>query len=182
MKFQNLRTSVSLILSIPVLILCSCQNSSNKLQDSEGTIKVSQQNNGSISLHLDKAICYHNRFDPSLNTAEWKIVISKPGRYQVWITSAAKDTMNLGYKTPVTIDLNGDRLEVKPVGNKIIKDASNVKEPYFRADSYMGSFYIQQPGEYQIQVISEKIIAHDRSNWQNESVNTMLMSVMLTPM
>ncbi|HRR16675.1 MAG TPA: hypothetical protein P5320_08105, partial [Bacteroidales bacterium] len=117
------------------------------------------------------------------NTAEWSIKITKPGRYGVWLVSAAKDTMNLGYRAPVTIDINGERLEVKPVGNKIVRNAGNVKSPYYRADSYAGTFYVQNPGEYNVQVISEKIIALDnRKNWQNEPVNTMLMSVMLTPM
>jgi len=165
-------------------VLTSCANNKkNRLTGGNDTVFITQRDDGTISLDIDKATCYHNRTDPSLNTAEWYIKISKPGRYGVWLISAAKDTMNLGYKAPVRIDFNGERIEVKPVGNKIVKNSGEVKSPFFRADSFVGSFYVQNPGQYNVQVISEKIMARDNKiNWQNEPVNTMLMSVMLTPM
>lgn len=173
---------VNLFVVLSFVSLSSCSNK-NKLSAESDSVVITQRDDGTISLDVEKATCYHNRTDPSLNTAEWSIKITKPGRYGVWLVSAAKDTMNLGYRAPVTIDINGERLEVKPVGNKIVRNAGNVKSPYYRADSYAGTFYVQNPGEYNVQVISEKIIALDnRKNWQNEPVNTMLMSVMLTPM
>jgi len=47
----------------------------------------------------------------------------------------------------------------------------------------MGSFYLSEPGEYNIQVISEKVIAKNTGT-KNASPtdDTILMSVMLTPM
>jgi len=173
-----------LLVVIFFTMLASCSNNTkNRLTEGSDTVFITQRDDGTISLDVEKATCYHNRTDPSLNTAEWSIKISKPGRYGVWLISAAKDTMDLGYKAPVRVDFNGERLEVKPVGNKIVKNSREVKSPYYRAESFVGSFYVQNPGEYNIQVISEKIIALDnKANWQNEPVNTMLMSVMLTPM
>ncbi|MGQ9620964.1 MAG: hypothetical protein ACUVTX_08280, partial [Bacteroidales bacterium] len=180
----NIRSGIILIIIITVLYsVLSCSNSGQSNYDSTRTGKIIQQDNGTISLNLEKAVCYHNRVDPSMNTAEWSIVVSKPGRYEVWLTTATKDTMNLGYKDPVKIDLNGVRLEGKPIGNKIVRNAGNIKAPYYRADSYMGSFYIEAAGEYSIQVISEKVIANDdKHNRQNETFSTMLVSVMLTPL
>lgn len=175
---------LNLIIYLILIILWSCGNAgSNKFGNETGMVKIKQQDDGRISLPLEKASCYHNRHDPSLNTAEWSFVVSKPGRYNVWLSSATRDTMNLGYSNAVRIDLNDERLEARPVGDKIIPDARDVKKPYFRADSYMGSVYIQEPGEYSIQVISEKVIALDEnSETAGASPETMMMSVFLTPM
>jgi hypothetical protein len=47
----------------------------------------------------------------------------------------------------------------------------------------MGSFYIQEPGEYTIQVISEKVIPQkDIASASSSANHTKLMSVILTPM
>jgi hypothetical protein len=95
-------------------------------------------------LILDKASFYCDGVNPSNNTAEWDIVISKSGRFKVWITSATQDT---------------------------------------RADSYMGSLYVAKPGEYNIQLISEKVIM-EKSESKKATLydDTKLMSVMLTPL
>jgi hypothetical protein len=75
-----------------------------------------------------------------------------------------------------------DQLEVNPVCDKIVRNSSDVHYPYFRADSYMGSIYVSEPGEYNIQLISEKVIAK-RAESLNTSLadDTKLMSVILTP-
>jgi hypothetical protein len=145
--------------------------------------KILQQEDGSFSLSLEQAAFYKSEIDSSCNTAEWNIVVSVPGRYNVWLTSATRDTMNLSYINSVKINLEDERLEAKPVGDKIILNASDVKLPYYRAESFMGTFYIQEAGEYNLQVISEKVGCtdpkHETSSMQD---NTKLMSVVLTPM
>jgi hypothetical protein len=149
----------------------------------EARQKIQQQADGTISLNMDKASCYNDVQNPSSNTAEWDFVVSKAGRYSVWLSSATVDTMHLQYASSVKISLLDERLDVKPVGDKIVLDANDVKYPYYRADSYMGSFYIQEPGEYSIQVISEKVMPQkDVASAPATSNHTKLMSVILTPM
>jgi len=163
------------------LITYSCNNSGKKITSAEGKIK--QLEDGSIDLHIDKAACYHDSKNPSSNTAEWNIVISKPGRFKVWLSSATIDTMDLKYDNSVKISLQDERLDVKPVGDKIVLNTNDVKYPYFRADSFMGTFYIQEPGEYNLQVISEKVTAKSDTNQSDTELgHTKLMSVFLTPM
>jgi len=168
-----------------ILGLISCGNSTpESASDSSNTKeKIHQQEDGTLSLSLDKAAFYRNEVDPSCNTAEWNIVVSKPGRYSVWLSSATKDTMNLSYANSVKINLEDERLEAKPIGDKIVLNAKNVKYPYYRADSYMGTFYIQEAGEYNLQVISEKVLkTNAKAETAHTENNTKLMSVILTPM
>jgi hypothetical protein len=165
--------------------LNSCGNSGSNIADNNknNLEKILQQADGTLSLSLDKAAFYKDEGDPSCNTAEWNIVVSKPGRYSVWLSTATKDTMNLSYANSVKINLEDERLEAKPIGDRIVLNANEVKYPYFRADSYMGSFYIQEAGEYNLQVISEKVRKSDvKPNVGPSEDNTKLMSVILTPM
>ena len=179
--------SILFLVSVLVisLITYSCTDSGKK----QGKVLITNNNivqqndDGTIDLHIEKASCYNDNTNPSCNTAEWNIIVSKPGRYKVWLSSATKDTMDLRYKSTVKISLQDERLDVKPVGDKIVLNANDVKYPYYRADSYMGTFYIQDPGEYSIQVISEKAVAksdHTQGNPIND--DTKMMSVFLTPM
>ena len=115
------------------LITYSCSNSGKDASNSSE--KIRQMDDGTIKLALEKAACYNDNANPSCNTGEWNIIVSKPGRYKVWLTSATIDTMHLQYKTSVKISLQDERLEVQPVGDKKVLDASDVKYPYFRADS-----------------------------------------------
>jgi hypothetical protein len=168
-----------------LIIAYSCANSGNNFSDNSGNREelIHQQEDGTISLNIDKAAFYNCDFDPSSNTAEWAFTVSKPGRYKVWLSSATVDTMNLRYANSVKINLLDERLEGKPVGDKIFVNARDVRFPYFRADSYMGTFYIQEPGEYSIQVISEKVIPQNKLKQGFTSDDrTKLMSVILTPM
>jgi len=179
--WRNLTIS---IIGIIILICTSCADSgsgSKKVTDSAD--KITQQADGTISLKLEKASFYNCETDPSNNTAEWSFVVSKPGRYGVWLSTATKDTMNLRYASSVKINLQDERIEAKPVGDKIVLNAGDVKYPYFRADSYMGTFYIEQPGEYSIQVISEKVVPVDKNVDLSKIENTTrMMSVVLTPL
>lgn len=167
---------IAFILSISI----SCNNSGNSNGKTE---KITQQADGTISLRLEKASLYNCESNPANNTAEWNFIVSRPGRYGVWLSTATTDTMDLRYSSSVKISLQDERIEAKPVGNKIVLNADDVKYPYYRADSYMGTFYIEQAGEYSIQVINEKVISVDKKEDSDNSSNpTRMMSVVLTPM
>ncbi len=172
---------VKLIGCLGFCVLVSCGNSGKN--DGKQSEKITQQADGTISLKLEKASLYKCESNPSNNTAEWNFVVSRPGRYGVWISTATTDTMDLRYASSVKISLQDERIEAKPVGDKIILNAKDVKYPYYRADSYMGTFYFEQPGEYSIQVINEKVVTADRKDDQEKTGNaTRMMSVILTPL
>lgn len=144
--------------------------------------KILQQDDGTISLKVDKAECYHDMENPSSNTAEWNVFVSKSGRFNVWLTSATKDTNDLQYNHTVMLSILDNRLEADPECDKIILNSSDVSYPYFRADSFMGSLYIQDTGLYNIQVISDKILPKGYENKDaSKTDNTKLLSVFFTP-
>jgi hypothetical protein len=166
------------IFLIPVL---SCGNLKKERTTLKDDNKILQQNDGSFSLKLAKADCYSDIADPSNNTAEWNIVISNPGKFNVWLSSATKDTSALKYANSVKINLMDKCLEVDPACDKIVPNSLDVHYPYFRADSFMGSVFVSEPGEYNIQLISEKVIASASKSESLPVDDTKLMSVMLTP-
>jgi hypothetical protein len=178
-----MRRSVFAFFSCIIILFtwsCSHKEGNNESSDSEN--RVLQQNDGTISLILDKAACYSDAFNPSNNTADWNVVISKPGAFKVWLSSATKDTSVLHYINSVRISLMDDQLLVKPACDKIVRNSTEVHYPYYRADSYMGSVYFSEPGEYNIQIISEKVIAKNTRLQDKAMANdTKLISVMLTP-
>jgi hypothetical protein len=62
-------------------------------------------------------------------------------------------------------------------------DSGEVPSSYFSADSYIGSFYITEPGEYNLQVISEKVVSKNAGIRNSDPADdTMLMSVILIPL
>jgi len=174
------RRTIVYFIGLALLPVWSCGHKESKdLKDAEN--RIMQQNDGTISLILDKAAFYSDVVNPSNNTADWNVVISKPGQYKVWLSSATKDTSDLKFANSVRISLLDDQLEANPVCDKIVRNSTDVHYPYFRADSYMGSVNVSEPGEYNIQLISEKVISKKAE--QNTSVadDTKLMSVILTP-
>lgn len=180
-----MRTKLSAwILMIGFTLFYSCNYSyiseNDKNVGSENNIL--QQEDGTISLKVDKAECYHDMKNPSSNTAEWNVVISKSGRFNVWLSSATKDTVNLQYANSVMLSILDNRLETQPLCDKIFQNSSDVTYPYFRADSFMGSLFIQDTGLFNIQVISDKIVPQ-RSKGGESSVSeiTKLLSVFFTP-
>ena len=169
---------ISIIVTIGVAGV-SCVNNSN-IKSSD---MIVQQADGTISLKLEKAAVYNCEENPANNTAEWNFVVSRPGRFGVWLSTATKDTMNLRYPSSVKINLQDERIEARPVGDKIILNASDVKYPYYRADSYIGTFYIEQPGEYSLQVINEKVVPGNlKEDTSIGAESTRMMSVVLAPM
>jgi hypothetical protein len=94
-----------------------------------------------------------------------------------------QDTTNLSYASSVKISLLDNHIEKSPECDKIIRNSSDVAYPYFRTDSYMGSFYFPEQGEYNIQVISEKVVTKNIGSQNNtQADNTKLMSLILVPM
>jgi hypothetical protein len=162
----------------------SCNNSGSRSEkgNREELNKIRQLDDGTINLQIDKAFCYNNLSNPSFNAAEWNLIVTKPGRYEVWLSSATIDTADLQYNNIVTLSMQDKRLNAKPVSNRIVLNASGVKYPYFRADSYMGELYIQDPGEYNVQLISEKVIAKSDSIPVSGVLDhTKVISVFMTP-
>lgn len=176
------KKNFAIIICLVTILVGSCSHQKNTKDSQVAENCVFQKEDGTISLKLDKAAFYNDEVNPSNNTAEWNVVISKPGSFKVWLSSATKDTTNLRYANSVRISLLDDRLVVNPACDKIVQNSGDVPSHYFRADSYMGSFSLTEPGEYNIQVISEKVIAKKATTKiSSPADNTMLMSVMLTP-
>jgi hypothetical protein len=175
-----------LIVLTSIIFFSSCGNESGSVNRNTTTRedkKILQQTDGTISLEVGKAECYEDKVNPSTNTAEWNVVVSKSGRFNVWLSSATTDTTKLGYNNSVMLSILDKRLEIKPSCDKIIQNSGDVKYPFFRADSFMGSLYIQDTGLYNIQVISDRIIPVDGNN-NNVSlpdVDTKLLSVIFKP-
>jgi len=169
------------ILGLGVLVLWSCGQKTKS--DNVSGNAILQAPDGSLALRMDKATCYSDLVNPSSNTAEWDVVVSKPGRFKVWLSSATKDTTDLSYVNSVKISLLDKLLEVNPEPDRVVLNSKDVSFPYFRADSYMGSFYIAEPGKYSIQVISEKVLSKEAMGRTSQGPDdTKLMSVILTPM
>lgn len=165
-------------------LLYSCGNKGNESvsENTSGINRIAQQPDGTISLQLDKADCYSDVTDPSENTAEWSVVVSKSGRYNVWLSSATTDTIDLNYKNKVMVSVQDTRIEGVPECDRIVKNSDEVPFPYYRADSFIGSMYIKDTGEYNIQVISEQILP-DREfigDVSGEDISK-LLSVSFTP-
>jgi len=166
-----------------LIFVWSCGNQKDLRNRANTENRIFQQEDGLISLKLEMAACYNDLVNPSSNTAEWNIVVSKPGRYNVWLSSATKDTTDLSYTNSVKISLLDNRIEGNPGCDKVVQNSGDVSYPFYRTDSHMGSFFIPEPGEYTIQIISEKVISKE-SKIRDLSIsdNTKLMSLSLIPM
>lgn len=167
-----------------VILVVSCDNMARSDQKASMVAenRILQQKDGTVSLKIDMAECYHDMVNPSSNTAEWNMVISRSGRYDVWLSSATRDTTNLRYKNSVLLSIRDNRLETLPTVNRIVQNSGDVSRPYYQAESFMGSLYIQDTGIYSVQVISDRIIPRDfNSNASSSEDLTKILSVSLTP-
>jgi hypothetical protein len=172
----------TLVYGLGLILLGSCSKTGSNKTTADAENRIVQQEDGTVSLKIEKAVCYNDAINPSNNTADWNVVISKPGRFKVWLSSATKDSSRLRYTNSVKVNILDDHLEVTPAIDKIVQNSTDVPSSYFRADSYVGSFYVPEPGEYNIQVISDKVLAKNSSAKNLPQVDdTMLMSVILTP-
>jgi hypothetical protein len=173
-----------MMMLIGVVLFYSCKNSGAQKEPKIKVVqnKILQQSDGTISLKVDKADCYHDMVNPSSNTAEWNVRVSKSGRFNVWLSSATKDTTDLNYSNSVKLNILENRFEVRPGCDKIIRNSSDVSYPYFRADSFVGSLYIQDTGLFNVQIISEKIVPGDIKKGESTATeNSKLLSVFFTP-
>jgi hypothetical protein len=174
-----MRRKLFVLTGLGIMLLWSC---GDKTGDRASENTILQGSDGTLLLNLEKAVCYNDETNPASNTAEWNIRISKPGRFKVWLSSATKDTTSLNYKNSVRIFLMDNLLEGNPACDKIVLNSKEVTYPYYKADSYMGTFYISEPGDYTIQLVSEKVLPHEAlNNFNGGPDETRLMSVMLTP-
>jgi hypothetical protein len=173
-----------LLTLIGIIYFNSCKNSGEQKEAKKQIVqnKIIQQKDGTISLKVDKADCYQDKDNPATNTAEWNVVVSKSGRFNVWLNSSTKDTTDLKYNNSVLLSILDNRIEAHPSINKIIHNSTEVSYPYFRADSFIGEMYIQDTGMFNVQIISEKIIPKDpkKSDLKNDDTSK-LLSVFLTP-
>lgn len=162
------------------ILLYSCKNTAVKSDSNSKEVnnKILQQTDGTISLKVDKADCYQDKSNPASNTAEWSVLVSKSGRFDVWMSSATKDTTDLKYDNSVKLSILDNRLETVPAVDKIILNSVDVSYPYFRADSFLGSLYIQDTGLYNVQIISEKILTKEN---RRDVENSKILSVFLKP-
>jgi hypothetical protein len=172
------------VFTLMLSLLYSCGDSGNKAvsESIDDSKRIMQEPDGTISLNLEKADRYSDMKDPSENTAEWDVVVSKSGRYNIWLSSATRDTTDLNYKNKVLISVHDTRIEGRPECDRIIKDAGEVSFPYYRAESFIGSMYIKDTGEYHIQVISEQILPEDdhKGDVSEEDISK-LLSVSFKP-
>jgi len=176
-----MKSKVFASLGVMIIAIWSCSHDSKHSQSAKNDTII-QQDDGTLALNLDKAALYSDLKNPSDNTAEWNFKVSKPGRYKVWLSSATLDTTNLKYSNPVRFSFLDKLIEINPACDKVVRNSSEVSYPYFRADSYLGSFYISDPGQYNIQVISDKIRGKELSNQISQAqADTRIMSVILTP-
>jgi hypothetical protein len=159
----------------------SCNNSGEQTTSSKNEPaknEILQQSDGTISLKVEKADCYQDKTNPASNTAEWSVFVSKSGRFDVWMSSATKDTTDLKYDNSVKLSILDNRIEAVPACDRIVRNSGDVAYPLFRADSFLGSLYIQDTGLYNVQMISEKILTKDG---KKDLDNSEVLSVFLKP-
>jgi len=182
MKSRIKIISVFALAAIIGITSCKQEGSSadSGRQDRSDRIAV---NEGGVVLRIEDADLLQVDYNPQYNTAEWQFTVEEPGRYDVWLSSLTCDTTHLRYAENVIITAGDTRLTKRPVGDQIVRDDKSVREPWYRADSHMGSIFFSQPGEYQVQVISDRVEPHT-SDVSRLSVDkhTLINSVILKPM
>ena len=166
-----------------VLSLASCnQGSSNSSQDKQ-TRNDATASKAGIELRIEEAELIQVDDRPQYNTAEWLFKVDKAGRYDVWLSSLTVDTIQLHFEDSVIITAGETTLEKRPVGDEIVTEDKSVQGPWFRADSHMGSIFFPKAGEYQVQVISDRVVPHtsDLSQLSSDK-RTLINSLILKPM
>ncbi|HEX2968247.1 MAG TPA: hypothetical protein VHO46_04010 [Bacteroidales bacterium] len=173
--------AIYVLLVVAGVGLFSCKSGDGTREsDNLAENTVMQRQDGTISLEVRDADTYHDVNEPQSSTAEWNVVVSKSGRYNVWLSSATKDSTKLRYNNPVMLSIKDDMLEVRPSVDKVIQNPSDVSYPYYKADSFVGSLYLKDTGVYNIQVVSDRIVPSDDQGDQTAE-DTKLLSVSLKP-
>lgn len=138
----------------------SCFDQGVSVEEKAGNNEGKSVHDGDVTLMISDADLIQVDSNPQYNTAEWYVRVKNPGRYEIWLSSMTCDTSRFRFKNDVIITIGDSRIEKKPVGDKIVTNDPNIKKPWFRADSHMGSVYFNEPGEYQVQVISNGVVPH----------------------
>lgn len=162
--------------------LVSCNNSETDVSRAPGKDNRAVNKDGGVTLLLKDADMMEVDSNPQYNTAEWNFVVHKAGRYDVWLSSLTCDTSTNLFAGKVTVTAAETRLEKRPVGDKIITDDKNLKSPWVRAQSHMGSIFFSEPGEYQVQLISDRVLHHSGDvNKVSQAEHTLINSLILRP-
>ena len=177
-----MKTNLFVSVSLALIFIWSCTGQKDRKGAEVAGNAAVQEADGTLSLPLENAVYYSNLEDPSSNTAEWSVAISRAGRYSIWMSSATTDTTDFSYVRSFKINLQDTQIDLKPEDNKIIRNSADVNHPYYRADLKIGNFFFPEPGDYYIQVISDKILAKGQGPGNSQSDDkTRLLSLYLSP-
>jgi hypothetical protein len=169
---------------ILIISMTACKdNSGSNGNNSKARTEADASHSAGVILMINDAALIQVDSNPQYNTAEWHFKVDKAGRYDVWLSSLTCDTSHLQFDDNVIITAGDTRLDKRPVGDEIVTTDNSVKAPWYRADSHMGSIFFSKPGEYQVQVISDKVERH-ASDLSDLSVDkhTLINSLILKPM
>ena len=155
------QVAVSAVFGLIVLsAFNSCKDNGVAVNDNSGNNDRTKNREVAVTLLITDADLIQVDSKPQYNTAEWNFSVKTPGRYDVWLSSLTCDTSHLRYKEKVTITAGDARIEKRPMGDEIVTNDPSVKQPWYRADSHMGSIFFSEPREYRVQVISDGVIPH----------------------
>jgi hypothetical protein len=174
--------SIGVFALVALMSMTGCKDNKSTADNKSGKSDRPTREGG-VTLLIADADLIEVDSNPRYNTAEWNFTVKDAGRYDVWLSSLTCDTAHLRFNDLVTITAGDERIEKKPVGDEIVTDDKSVMEPWYRADSHMGSIFFKEPGEYQVQVISDRVIPHS-SDLSKLSVDkhTLINSLILKPM
>lgn len=179
---RRIRVFSILVVSL-ALIVGSCGNNAGETAGTQTESFITEQADGTIILDLEKAYVLQDSLNPDMNTAEWFFRIKNKGRYELWLSSYTRDTMNLMYDGPVYINFRDKKIKAESIiGNEIVLDTPDIGSMYYRADSKLGSVYVEQAGEYNIQISGSQVRPCEVSSLNNSSRHTELRSLILKPM
>jgi len=178
------RIIVAFVLGVAIFSgLVSCKNDAgingHEGKNRKGDALVEGE---AVVLNIGEAELIQVDNNPQYNTAEWLFRVEKPGRWDVWLSSLTIDTSQLHFAENVIITAGETKLEKKPVSDRVVTDDKSFSGPWYRADTHMGSVFFSKPGEYQVQVISDKVEPHctDLSQLSIDK-HTLINSVILKP-
>ncbi|MRR21849.1 hypothetical protein EG830_02580 [bacterium] len=181
---MKLISGTATVLAVAVFFgLTSCNSDNNHNgKAGNGNNDSAGVNSEGIVLSIAEAELIEVDDKPQYNTAEWLFTVEKPGRYDVWLSSLTVDTTHLRFGDDVIITAGETKLEKLPVSDRVVTEDKSIKEPWFRADSHMGSVFFSKPGEYQVQVISDRVgqVASDLTQL-SIAQHTLINSVILKP-
>lgn len=163
-------------------LLWSCGHQSGSTSEIQGRLGDASAQDGGVVLLVEKADLLQLEDRPEYNTAEWLVTVDKPGRYDIWLSSLTLDTLQLNYSDDVIVTAGETRLTKMPLGDLIVTGDKSVTGPWYRADSHMGSVFFSKPGEYPVQVISDKLESRS-DNLSNPAADrqTLITSLIIKP-